>query len=121
MSVGPHSVQISLPPGIMVASMVKAFSHRIRSFASRRKQELRWGRVNEKDSKEEGKDEKLISRRELWRDISDTKENMYSMLGEIRAQSRALGTIKVMIFSPSSWMRLNNIGEQIVFGIKVSS
>lgn len=40
------------------------------------------------------------------------------MFAEFGGQTSALGTLKVMTFSPSSWMRLNNTGEQMTLGVK---
>ena len=52
---------------------------------------------------------------------SDTEQKMYDMSSETRGQTSVLGTLKVMIFSPCSWMWLNNIEEQITLGIAVSN
>ena len=51
-----HSVQIS---HTIVASIVKAITHRMGSFTSLREQEPGWGRINKKHSKGQEKDEKL--------------------------------------------------------------
>ena len=58
--------------------------------------------------------------KENCKEIVDTEQKMYDMSSKIRGYTRALGTLKVMIFSPSSWMWLNNIEEQMMLGIKVS-